>query len=122
MKTMEIAYRFGFDAAHRFDHFPEGHPNRGLHGHSFQVEVAIEGEPDHASGFVADFADVEAACHEVRGRLDHRVLNDTEGLANPSLEHLSVWIWEALSPRFPRLARVTVRRDSRGQSCTYSGR
>jgi len=119
---MEIACRFGFDAAHRFDHFPEGHPNRAIHGHSFQVEVTIEGEPDPASGFVADFDDVQSACREIHGALDHRMLNEVPGLAKPSLENLSVWIWRALAPRFPRLARVTVRRDSCGQSCSYTGR
>jgi 6-pyruvoyltetrahydropterin/6-carboxytetrahydropterin synthase len=118
---MEIAYRFGFDAAHRFDHFPEGHRNRTVHGHSFQVEVAIEGEPSAASGFIADFADVEAACAQVRSALDHRMLNDIEGLAQPSLENLARWIWRALAPQFPRLSRVTVGRDSAGQSCTLRG-
>jgi 6-pyruvoyltetrahydropterin/6-carboxytetrahydropterin synthase len=118
---MEIAYRFGFDAAHRFDHFPAGHPNRSIHGHSFQAEVAIAGTPDPETGFVADFGDLAHACAELRAALDHRMLNDIEGLAKPSLENLSVWIWTALSPRFPSLARVTVRRDSCGQSCTYTG-
>jgi len=118
---MELAYRFGFDAAHHFDHFPAGHPNRGVHGHSFQVEVAIEGQPDPANGFVADFGEVETACNEVRATLDHRVLNDIEGLAQPSLENLCLWMWKKLLPRFPNLARVTVRRDSCGQSCTYTG-
>ena len=119
---MEVAFRFGFDAAHHFGHFPEGHPNRGVHGHSFQVEVAIEGEPDPASGFVVDFGDLETACREVRAALDHRTLNDVRGLSQPSLENLSRWIWNALQPRFPGLARVQVRRDSCGQSCTYKGR
>jgi 6-pyruvoyltetrahydropterin/6-carboxytetrahydropterin synthase len=115
---VEIAYRFGFDAAHRFDHFPQGHPNRSLHGHSFQVEVALEGEPDPATGFIADFGDVDAACADVRRRLDHRMLNDIEGLQQPSLENLARWIWVALAPALPRLSRITVRRDSAGQSCT----
>lgn len=115
---MEIAFRFGFDAAHRFDHFPEGHPNRSLHGHSFQVEVGLEGEPDAATGFIADFGDVEAKCAEVRRRLDHRMLNDIDGLQRPSLENLARWIWAALAPALPALSRVTVRRDSAGQSCT----
>jgi 6-pyruvoyltetrahydropterin/6-carboxytetrahydropterin synthase len=39
----------------------------------------------------------------------------------PSLENLCVWIWRALSPRFANLSRVTVRRDSCGQSCSYTG-
>ena len=119
---MEIAYRFGFDAAHHFDHFPEGHPNRSLHGHSFQVEVALEGEPDRATGFIADFGDVESACMAIRARLDHKMLNDIPGLQQPSLENLSRWIWNELHPRLPALCRVTVRRDSAGQSCTYRGR
>jgi 6-pyruvoyltetrahydropterin/6-carboxytetrahydropterin synthase len=118
---VEIAYRFGFDAAHHFDHFPAGHPNRAMHGHSFQVEVAIEGEPDAATGFIEDFAAVEAACAEIRARLDHKTLNDVAGLQQPSLENLSRYIWKSLRSPLPALSRVTVRRDSAGQSCTYRG-
>jgi len=119
---MEIACRFGFDAAHRFDMYPDGHQYRNVHGHSFQVEVAIEGEPDPTTGFVADFGELERACAEIRGALDHRMLNDIDGLSKPSLENLCLFVWRALAPRFPRLARVTVRRDSCGQSCTYRGK
>ena len=118
---MEVSYRFGFDAAHHFDGFPEGHLYRGVHGHSFQVEVALEGRPDPGTGFVADLGEVERACASVRTDLDHRMLNDVAGLEKPSLENLCVWIWRALSPRFANLSRVTVRRDSCGQSCSYSG-
>ena len=118
---MEIAYRFGFDAAHRFETFPEGHPYRGVHGHSFQVEVAIAGTPDPATGFVADFGAIERACAAVREGLDHRMLNEVPGLEKPSLENLCLFIWKALAPRFAGLARVTVRRDSSGQSCSYTG-
>ena len=118
---MEIAYRFGFDAAHRFEGFPEGHLYHGVHGHSFQVEVAIEGEPDATTGFVADLGELEHACRGLRERLDHRMLNDVAGLEKPSLENLCLWIWAALEKRFA-LAHVTVRRDSYGQSATYRGK
>ena len=118
---MEVAYRFGFDAAHHFDNFPEGHLYRGIHGHSFQVEIGLEGEPDPATGFVADLGEVEKACVRVRSALDHRMLNEIDGLEKPSLENLCFFIWRALAEEFPRLARVTVRRDSCGQSCTYRG-
>jgi 6-pyruvoyltetrahydropterin/6-carboxytetrahydropterin synthase len=117
---VEVAYHFGFDAAHHFHAYPEGHPYRGMHGHSFQVEVALEGEPDPLTGFVADLGDVERECLRLRGKLDHRVLNEVPGLEMPSLEHLSLWIWKELRARFANLSRVTVRRDSCGQSCTYT--
>ena len=119
---MELALRFGFDAAHRFDTYPEGHPYRAVHGHSFQVEVALEGEPDPATGMIADLAELESACAVVRNLLDHRMLNDVPGLEKPSLENLCLFVWKSLQPRFARLARVTVRRESIGQSCTYAGR
>jgi 6-pyruvoyltetrahydropterin/6-carboxytetrahydropterin synthase len=118
---MEISYRFGFDAAHRFEAYPQGHAYNNLHGHSFQVEVSLAGEPDPATGFVADLGQVERECARVREALDHRLLNEVEGLSRPSLENISVWIWKFLSPRFPELSRVTVRRDSCGQSCSYTG-
>jgi 6-pyruvoyltetrahydropterin/6-carboxytetrahydropterin synthase len=118
---MELSCRFAFDAAHRFGSFPAGHPYHGVHGHSFQVEVAVSGTPDANSGFIVDFGDIEKACGQVRAALDHRMLNEVKGLEQPSLENLSVWIWKELAPKLPGLARVTVRRDSIGQSCTYSG-
>lgn len=118
---VELTYAFGFDAAHRFDAFPEGHPNRRMHGHSFQVEIAVRGTPDPTTGFVVEFTQLETACGVLRDKLDHRVLNEIESLEQPSLERLSIWIWEQLAEKIPSLARVTVRRDSRGQSCTYRG-
>lgn len=117
----EICHEFGFDAAHRFARLPRGHKYRGLHGHSFRVEVAVRGAARPPHGFVADFARLEAACKRIHDRLDHALLNEIEALDNPSLENLCLWIWSELRPRFSRLARVTVRRDSLGQSCTYRG-
>lgn len=121
MSGMELSYRFGFDAAHSFAHFPPGHPNHGVHGHSFQAEVAIGGEPDPRTGFLMDFAQLERVCAEIRAVLDHRLLNEVDGLGAPSLENLCRWIWGRLSPVVPSLVRVTVRRDSLGQACTYRG-
>lgn len=120
-QSVELSLAFGFDAAHRFDAFPADHPNRRLHGHSFQVEVAVRGIPDPETGFVVEFTRLEAACGALREALDHRLLNDIDGLAQPSLERLSIWIWERLAQEVRGLARITVRRDSRGQSCTYRG-
>lgn len=50
------------------------------------------------------------------------MLNDIAGLEKPSLENLCLWIRGALAPRFANLSRVAVRRDSCGQSCSYTGK
>ncbi len=118
---VEIAYSFGFDAAHQFNTTPRGHKYRGVHGHSFQCQVALRGTPRAPHGFVADLAQVERVCLALRKQLDHKLLNEIKYLKSPSLEHIAIWIWQQLATKLPGLARVTVRRDSLGQSCSYTG-
>ena len=118
---VEISYAFGFDAAHRFTTAPRGHKYRGIHGHSFQCQVALRGTPRAPHGFVTDLAQVERICLALRKQLDHKLLNEIKYLESPSLEHLAIWMWERLATKLPGLARVSVRRDSLGQACSYSG-
>ena len=118
---VEISYAFGFDAAHRFATTPRGHKYSGIHGHSFQCQVTLRGTPRAPHGFVTDLAQVERICLALRRQLDHILLNEIKGLLTPSLEHLVIWIWQRLATQLPGLARVTVRRDSLGQACSYSG-
>lgn len=118
---IEITYEFWFDAAHRFEHMPVGHKYHGLHGHSFRAEIAVAGAPDPKSGFIVDFAQLEAAGEGVRDRLDHRFLNEIVGLENPSLENIARFVWNELAPQFAGLTRVAIRRDSHRQGCVYTG-
>jgi len=118
-RELEIRKEFVFEAAHYFGHKPDGHPYKRLHGHSYWAEIALAGTPDDR-GWVEDFADVDAALSEVKGELDHRLLNEIEGLEAPSLEIIAMWIAERLSQRFPTLKSVSVRRPSCGESCVYT--
>jgi 6-pyruvoyltetrahydropterin/6-carboxytetrahydropterin synthase len=117
--SVEIVKEFAFDAAHFLPTAVEGHPYRRMHGHSFSAEVALAGEPDPAAGWLIDLAVIEEALAGLRDRLDHRVLNDIGGLGVPTLENLAAWIYRELAAILPGLARVTVRRQSCGESCTY---
>ncbi len=118
---VEISYAFGFDAAHRFGSTPRGHKYSGVHGHSFQCVVALRGSLRAPHGFVTDLEQVERKCLALRKQLDHTLLNEIKGLESPSLEHLTLWIWGRLAVGLPGLSRVTVRRDSLGQACSYTG-
>ena len=117
--SVEIVKEFAFDAAHFLPTAAEGHPYRRMHGHSFSAEVALAGTPDPVSGWLVDFAIIEAALAALRDRLDHRVLNDITGIGVPTLENLAAWIYGELAAILPGLTRVTVRRPSSGESCTY---
>ena len=114
---IEITQQFGFDAAH---HLGTGAAeNRRLHGHSFQVEVTLRGEADAANGVLRDFGEVDAALKSVREILDHRLLNDVEGLGAPTLENLARFIYAEAKARLPEVVRVKIVRPSYGQSCIY---
>jgi 6-pyruvoyltetrahydropterin/6-carboxytetrahydropterin synthase len=116
---MSITKEFRFDAAHFLPTAPKGHPNSRMHGHSFAVALTLEAEPDPVKGWIRDFAEVERAIGELRGRLDHHLLNEIEGLELPTLERLARFIFDELRQVLPEIAAVTVRRDSLGEACTY---
>ncbi len=118
---VEISHTFGFDAAHCFGSTPRDHKYSGVHGHSFQCVVALRGTPRTPHEFVTDLEQVERKCRALRKQLDHTLLNEIQGLESPSLEYLTLWIWGRLAAGLPGLSRVTVRRDSLGQACSYTG-
>lgn len=105
---MKITQAFRFEAAHRLPNVPETHRCHRMHGHSYRVELCLEGAVDPRTGFVADFFDVEAAFEPLRARLDHYCLNDVEGLDNPTAENIAIWIWQRARPALPQLAAVRV--------------
>jgi 6-pyruvoyltetrahydropterin/6-carboxytetrahydropterin synthase len=114
---IELTQEFGFDAAH---YLGEGAPeNARLHGHSFYCEVTLRGEPDAKTGFLRDLGEVKTALDEIRATLDHRLLNEVEGLGNPTLENLARFIFERAKKSLPEVSRVKLRRPSYGQSCVY---
>lgn len=118
---MLIYREFHFEAAHYLPSAPPGHPNSRVHGHSFRVRVSVEGEPDPDTGLVMHFDDLSAAVMEAREALDHRFLNEIEGLSAPTLERITVWLWNRLENRVPGLAEITVARDSCQEGCIYRG-
>ncbi len=118
---MEIYKVFKFDAAHRLPNVPAGHKCSQLHGHSFRVEIHVRGKADAHTGWVMDFANIAAACQPVIDQLDHKYLNDIEGLDNPTSENLARWIWQRLQTALPQLSKIVVR-ESAESGCIYTGK
>ncbi|MFW6413502.1 MAG: 6-pyruvoyl trahydropterin synthase family protein [Oceanicaulis sp.] len=113
--SLEISKDFAFDAAHHFGHKDADHPFSRLHGHSFQGTVTLQGAQASDSGMVRDFWEIDAELQKLRDRLDHRLLNDIDGLENPSLENIATWVFEQLDPVLPGLVSVEIRRPSWGE-------
>ena len=119
MPSVRVTRHLHFSAAHRL-HNPELSDERnqevfGLcnspnwHGHNYELEVTVEGQPDPVTGYVVDLGLVRQAAESVIGDLDHRNLNlDVPWLADtiPSTENLVVAIWERLKPRLPAQGKL----------------
>jgi 6-pyruvoyltetrahydropterin/6-carboxytetrahydropterin synthase len=116
----ELTKSFTFEAAHSLPGTTLGAASEEIHGHSFRAEVSVRGTPDPASGMVLDLGLLERAIADVRKTLDHRLLNKVEGLGPPTLENLSRFVFDSIQ-RAGKIARVSIFRDSCGESCTYHG-
>lgn len=95
MKT-RICKSFDFDAAHKLPNVPEGHKCGRLHGHTYKVELVLEGVPQKKEGWFIDYADIARAWLVVHDIVDHKYLNDIDGLENPTTEMLAPWILKML--------------------------
>jgi 6-pyruvoyltetrahydropterin/6-carboxytetrahydropterin synthase len=117
---MELRKTFQIEAAHRLPTVPTGHKCARLHGHSWRIEVAIEGPIGHDTGWVMDYADLKAAFQPIHDQIDHNYLNEIPGLENPTSERLAVWLWNELKPRLPLLIELVIAETCTSR-CVYRG-
>ena len=94
---MKIRVEETFDAATSLP----GHDRQsfGLHGHTYKVEVVVEGEPK--GGVLADFRQVRGELRELLKDYDHKALNDTFDF--PSCENICARLAQGLLREGPRL-------------------
>ena len=88
--------------------------NPNGHGHTYGLEVTVEGEIDPETGYVMDFGDLKHAIDEaVISRVDRRHLNfDVDFLrgVNPTAENIAIGVWRQLVSKVApaRLVRVML--------------
>ncbi len=137
MPTVYVTRKAHFNAAHRL-HNPQksdewnretfGKCNSAnWHGHNYELDVTVAGEPDPDTGFVVDLAELK---HVIRDRveepLDHKNLNlDVPFLEGKmtSTETLAIAIWEQLQDAIPGSGRLfeLVLRETPNNSVVYRG-
>ncbi|MBM3335672.1 6-pyruvoyl tetrahydropterin synthase family protein, partial [Candidatus Sumerlaeota bacterium] len=118
---------FTLESAHRLPNAGSDHKCSRLHGHSFRIEVGA-----------SDLDRLRGPLRGIYDRLDHRYLNEIEGLENPTSENLACWIWRELERDVPRRTgqtgqmgrtgrrgqtgqTVVVVRESPETACVYRG-
>lgn len=143
----ELSQDFQFDAAHTLTRavpLVEFTPSTRIHGHTYHATVTVMGakgsngmlefNPPAAKGVAAlaalqpnkktakpitlDLFYLRQAIERVRGRIDHRFLDEVEGLGAPTLENLCEFIAQGVTDAGFPVSAITVRRSS-GDACTW---
>ena len=114
----EVSQRFFFDAAHTLKREVEADSSLRIHGHTYNVEVMLSGQPDPLTGMVMDLGLVREAIAQLSIKLDHHMLDDIEGLGPATLENLCTFVWRELATSVAGISAVRIWRESVGDSCT----
>ena len=120
ISTTTIVCDFYFESAHRLPHVDPRHKCFQLHGHNYRVQIHVKGPVEPHTGMVMDFADVKMAFAPIHKSLDHKYLNEIQGLENPTSEIIAAWIWRQLYPTLPLLSTIVVF-ETQNMHCIYEG-
>jgi 6-pyruvoyltetrahydropterin/6-carboxytetrahydropterin synthase len=117
-----LSIRESFASSHCLRHYEGKCEN--LHGHNFDVEVAVEGTELHPKiEYLMDFKELRAKLKEAIAPLDHAHLNEVPpfDVRNPTSENLARYVAERLAAGLPPqvvVAFVSVS-EKPGQTATY---
>ena len=117
---VSLTKTFEIDCAHHLPCFPEGHKCRNIHGHTMRIDIIIEGELPPGRDYLVDFGDIKQAIEPIRQQLDHKLLNDIEGLEVPTVENMCVWVWQQLEAKLPHLTAIRIYETPQNM-CEYRG-
>lgn len=102
----ELSVRDHFDAAHAL----RGYPGEcaKLHGHTWDIEVTVEGDVLDGIEILYDFKQLKADLAEVLLPLDHGFLNEVPpfDVLSPTAENMARVLFEQLASRVGEAVRV----------------
>jgi 6-pyruvoyltetrahydropterin/6-carboxytetrahydropterin synthase len=100
--------------------------NENGHGHTYILEVSVEGEVDPETGYVLDFRELRERVEErLIRRVERRHFNfDVEFLGgrNPTAENLAIAFWGELAPALsPARLKRLVLHETEKNAVVYEG-
>jgi 6-pyruvoyltetrahydropterin/6-carboxytetrahydropterin synthase len=104
----ELMVEDSFDAAHALRNYSG--PCENLHGHTWKVQVFLQGDQQDEIGILEDFKNIKQALAAVLKEFDHTLLNDLKSFSaeNPSSENISKTIFKLIKNKIALVKKVTV--------------
>lgn len=109
-----------FSAAHALRGYSG--PCENLHGHTWKVQVFLQGNKLNKIGILVDFKEVKAQLKKILDKFDHHNLNDLPEFKeqNPSCEIIAKLICETLKKDLKELSKVTVFESEKTSASYFS--
>jgi 6-pyruvoyltetrahydropterin/6-carboxytetrahydropterin synthase len=95
---MKLGISSDFSAAHSLPHYPG--KCKQLHGHTYKVDIVVDGEKKGDIECVADFSEVKAVVEEVLELVDHKFLNEI--IPYPTSENIALFLKAELEKKLQR--------------------
>ena len=111
---------FFFESAQTLPKVPPGHKCGKMHGHSFRVEVSVEGEVNADTGWIYDHAQIGDAMKPLVAQLDHAYLNDIPGIGKSDHRTDGGMVLAKTSPQCAGLCEIVVH-ETPWARCSYRG-
>lgn len=116
--NFEITQTFTIESARFLPHLPKNHPCSQWHGHSFSIRLILRGPLQKTQDWVMDYGDIQRVATPVMAAIDHKKLNEVDGLENPTTENLCRWVYEKIKTHLPQLHQVEIK-ETPNTSCLY---
>jgi len=107
------------DSAVQLKRAPAGHPQRGIHGHTFTLRLHLSAPLDAVMGWTVDFGDVKTLFNPLFKALDHHPLHEIPSLADSDTASLARWILREGCQVLPQIDRVDLY-ETRGSGALVS--
>lgn len=94
-----------FEASHNLLNYNGDCAN--LHGHSYRLDVEVQGRIQESSGMICDFKLLKKAIKAVTDQFDHKYINDIMD-KNPTAENMALRILHSLRCEMDALGLQTI--------------
>lgn len=112
-KMYNLTIETEFAAAHRIKE--AGGKCENLHGHTWKVQVTLQGKKLDERGILIDFREVKEIVKKSLDKLDHQYLNEVLKNIEPTTENIAKYLFEKLEKEL-NLERVKLSKVKVGES------
>lgn len=105
---LSVFLDYSINCAHTLPLLPDGHKCKTVHGHRYDIRIEISGAID-AQGWIIEYDQARSVLDDCVMSLDHKMLNEIEGLGNPTCELIVYWLKQRIERKLPSVSLIEVR-------------